>query len=161
MTLPFNLFISFHSYIFFILFFFVSFSYKDITFVSVEPSVIASACVATALQGLDINRNRTTTTSQSSTDMTTKTNTMMMMMTPEQPISTTNYMITTTATNNSNSNNSRRHTTVQQANDQQNSTTIIPNNLYEQFLLAVEKQLGIDSVSIFFCCMKKNYFIFT
>ncbi|XP_046912803.2 uncharacterized protein LOC124493743 [Dermatophagoides farinae] len=123
----------------------------DITFVSVEPSVIASACVATALQGLDINRNRTTTTSQSSTDMTTKTNTMMMMMmTPEQPISTTNYMITTnnttTATNNSNSNNSRRHTTVQQANDQQNSTTtIIPNNLYEQFLLAVEKQLGIDS----------------
>ncbi|KAH9425028.1 hypothetical protein DERP_009253 [Dermatophagoides pteronyssinus] len=50
---------------------------KNITFVSVEPSVIASACVATALQGLDINR----TLMKSPTDI--KTSTTMMKMTPE------------------------------------------------------------------------------
>ncbi|XP_027196891.2 uncharacterized protein LOC113791326 [Dermatophagoides pteronyssinus] len=107
----------------------------DITFVSVEPSVIASACVATALQGLDINR----TLMKSPTDI--KTSTTMMKMTPEQSISTTNYMITTND-NNSNNNNNGRHFIQSKSNDQH---SIIPNDLCEQFLLAVEKQIGIDS----------------
>ena len=108
--------------------------------------MIASACVATALQGLDINR----TLMKSPTDI--KTSTTMMKMTPEQSISTTNYMITTNDNNSNNNNNNGRHFIQSKSNDQH---SIIPNDLCEQFLLAVEKQIGIDSVRFFF-----DFFLF-